>query len=83
MVTQRDAHIVHLKEMREGLEAAGLRDRVMLIGGGPRFSTEQAAELGYDRIFGRATKPSDVASYLTWAVTERAKAGEREVAPAS
>lgn len=83
VVTQRDAHIVHLKEVREALEAAGLRDRVVLIGGGPRFSSEQAAELGYDRIFGRATKPSDVASYLTWAVTERAKAGEREVAPAS
>ena len=55
----------------------------MLVGGGPRFSTEQAAELGYDRIFGRATKPSDVASYLTWAVTERALAVERAAAPAS
>ena len=69
--------------MRDALEGAGLRDRVVLIGGGPRFSAEQAAELGYDRIFGRATKPSDVASYLTWAVTERAKAREPAAAPAS
>ncbi|MDQ5815494.1 MAG: cobalamin-dependent protein [Actinomycetota bacterium] len=83
VVTQRDAHIAHLEQLRDALEAAGLRDRVVLIGGGPRFSTEQAAELGYDRIFGRATKPSDVASYLTWAVTERAKAREPEAAPAS
>ncbi len=72
VVTQRDAHIVHLKEVRDQLEAAGLRSGVVLVGGGPRFSPEQAADLGYDRIFGRGTKPSEVASYLVTAVTERA-----------
>lgn len=64
VVTQRDAHIVHLNEVREALEEAGERDRIILVGGGPRFSPEQAASLGYDRIFGRGTKPSEVASYL-------------------
>ena len=64
VVTQRDAHIHHLTLVREALEASGLRDRVILVGGGPRFSPEQAAELGYDRIFGRGTAPSEVASYL-------------------
>ena len=64
VVTQRDAHIHHLTEVREALEAAGLRDRVILVGGGPRFTPEQSAELGYDRIFGRGTLPSEVASYL-------------------
>jgi beta-lysine 5,6-aminomutase beta subunit len=68
VVTQRDAHILHLAEVREALETDGLRDRVVLVGGGPRFSPEQAADLGYDRIFGRGTLPSEVASYLTWAV---------------
>ncbi|MDQ4095971.1 MAG: cobalamin-dependent protein [Actinomycetota bacterium] len=68
VVTQRDAHILHLKEVREALVAAGLRDGLVLVGGGPRFSPEQAADLGYDRIFGRGTTPSDVASYLTAAV---------------
>jgi beta-lysine 5,6-aminomutase beta subunit len=71
VVTQRDAHIHHLREVRAALEGAGLRDRVVLVGGGPRFSPEQAAELGYDRIFGRATKPSEVASFLAWAVARR------------
>lgn len=68
VVTQRDAHIRHLVDVREALEAEGLRDGVLLIGGGPRFDPAQAADLGYDHIFGRGTKPSEVASYLAWAV---------------
>jgi len=64
VVTQRDAHIRHLIEVRDALTAAGLRDSLILVGGGPRFSPEQTHELGYDRIFGRGTLPSEVASYL-------------------
>jgi beta-lysine 5,6-aminomutase beta subunit len=71
VVTQRDAHILHLKEVRDALDGAGERDRLVLVGGGPRFSPEQAADLGYDRIFGRGTLPSEVASYLTWAVLSK------------
>ncbi len=71
VVTQRDAHIVHLKEVRDALVEAGLRDELILVGGGPRFGTEQAAELGYDKIFGRGTKPSEVASYLAYAAVNR------------
>lgn len=66
VVTQRDAHLMHLREVREALEGAGLRDRLILVGGGPRFTPQQAGELGYDRIFGRGTLPSEVASYLAW-----------------
>ncbi|MDQ3940603.1 MAG: cobalamin-dependent protein [Actinomycetota bacterium] len=64
VVTQRDAHLVHLREVRDALVTAALRDSVILVGGGPRFTPEQATELGYDRIFGRGTLPSEVASYL-------------------
>jgi beta-lysine 5,6-aminomutase beta subunit len=71
VVTQRDAHVHHLREVREALEAAGLRDDLILVGGGPRFTPEQAPELGYDHIFGRGTKPSEVASYLAWAAAGR------------
>ncbi|MGH2702380.1 MAG: OAM dimerization domain-containing protein [Actinomycetota bacterium] len=77
VVTQRDAHIVHLKEVREALEGAGLRDNLILVGGGPRFTEEQAAELGYDKIFGRGTKPSEVASYLAYAAVNKLKAATR------
>lgn len=68
VVTQRDAHVLHLQEVCAALERTGLRRRLLLVGGGPRFNEEQAAELGYDRIFGRGTKPSEVASYLAWAL---------------
>ena len=71
VVTQRDAHIHHLQEVRDALVQANAREGVILVGGGPRFTPEQAAELGYDRIFGRGTKPSEVASYLAWAISER------------
>ena len=71
VVTQREAHIHHLTEVRDALVAAGLRDGLLLIGGGPRFSPEQADELGYDRIFTRGTKPSEVASYLAWTISHR------------
>jgi beta-lysine 5,6-aminomutase beta subunit len=64
VVTQRDAHIVHLEQVRTALDESGQRERLVLIGGGPRFDPAQARELGYDRIFGRGTKPSEVASYL-------------------
>jgi beta-lysine 5,6-aminomutase beta subunit len=71
VVTQRDAHILHLKEVKDALDAAGQRDRLILVGGGPRFSPEQASELGYDRVFGRGTRPSEVAAYLAWAASNR------------
>lgn len=72
VVTQRDAHIAHLQEVREALEEAGLRRGLILVGGGPRFTPDQAEELGYDKIFGRGTRPSEVASYLAWTVVNRA-----------
>jgi beta-lysine 5,6-aminomutase beta subunit len=74
VVTQREAHIHHLTEVRGALQKAGLRDGLLLIGGGPRFSPEQADELGYDRIFTRGTKPSEVASYLAWSISHRSAA---------
>ncbi len=70
VVTQRDAHLLHLREVRDALEEAGQRDRLILVGGGPRFTPQQAGELGYDRIFGRGTLPSEVASYLAWKAVE-------------
>jgi beta-lysine 5,6-aminomutase beta subunit len=80
VVTQRDAHLHHLEAVRRALEEAGLRERVLLVGGGPRLAPEQAKDLGYDRIFGRGTKPSEVASYLAWAIARRGPASPREAA---
>jgi beta-lysine 5,6-aminomutase beta subunit len=71
-VTQRDAHLHHLREFATEVDRRGLRGRFLLIAGGPRFDPAMAGELGYDRIFGKGTTPSEVASYLAWALGERA-----------
>lgn len=66
-VTQKDVHIQNLTELVELMEAEGLRDKVLLIAGGPRISHELAKELGYDAGFGIGKYADDVASF---AVTE-------------
>ncbi|HHU18007.1 MAG TPA: hypothetical protein GXZ70_07350, partial [Clostridiales bacterium] len=52
IVTQKDIHITNLTNLVELLEAEGIRDRVILVCGGPRISHEIAQELGYDAGFG-------------------------------
>ncbi|MGC9212904.1 MAG: cobalamin B12-binding domain-containing protein [Athalassotoga sp.] len=64
IVTQRDIHIKQLTELADILDAEKLRDKVLLIVGGPRITHELAVELGYDAGFGAGTMPSEVASYI-------------------
>ncbi|HEX2025401.1 MAG TPA: cobalamin-dependent protein, partial [Actinomycetota bacterium] len=71
VVTQRDAHLHHAREFAAEVDRRGLRGRFLLIAGGPRFDPSAAADLGYDRIFGKGTTPREVASYLAWALAER------------
>lgn len=71
VVTQRNVHISNLTNLVELLEAEGLRDKVILIAGGPRITHALALELGYDAGFGAGTKPQDVASYLAQEVLKR------------
>lgn len=63
-VTQKDIHIKNLTELVEMLEAEGIRDKVILICGGPRISHELAKELGYDAGFSMNSYADDVASYI-------------------
>ncbi|MEG1257293.1 OAM dimerization domain-containing protein [Clostridium sp.] len=66
-VTQKDVHIQNLTNLVELLEAEGLREKVVLICGGPRITHELAKELGYDAGFGPGKYADDVASF---AITE-------------
>ncbi|MGB5823780.1 MAG: OAM dimerization domain-containing protein [Proteocatella sp.] len=68
-VTQKNVHIQNLTELVELLEAEGLRDKIVLLCGGPRINHELAKELGYDAGFGPGKYADDVASF---AVTELA-----------
>jgi beta-lysine 5,6-aminomutase beta subunit len=63
-VTQKDVHIKNMVELVELLEAEGLRDKIILVCGGPRVTHELAKELGYDAGFGMNTYADDVASYI-------------------
>ena len=63
-VTQKDVHIQNLTELVEMLEAEGLRDKIILVCGGPRISHELAKELGYDAGFGMNSYADDVASFV-------------------
>lgn len=63
-VTQKNIHIQNLTELVELLEAEGIREKVLLICGGPRITHELAKELGYDAGFGPGKFAEDVASFI-------------------
>ena len=67
VVTQKNIHLDNLTRLADLLEAEGLRERVILVVGGPRIGHEMAQELGYDAGFGPGTYAEHVASF---AVTE-------------
>jgi Predicted cobalamin binding protein len=71
VVTQKDAHLHNTRELSAAFAEAMGERRPLLVVGGPRFDPTMAVDLGVDRIFGRGTTPSEVASYLVHALTTR------------
>jgi len=74
VVTQKGSDIANFTALAELLEAEHLRERMLLIAGGPRVTNLLAAELGYDAGFGRGTLPSDVATFIARRIAERTAA---------
>ena len=70
-VTQKDVHIANLVELVELLEAAKIRDKIILIAGGPRITNDLAKELGYDAGFGPGKYAEHVASFFIDEFTKR------------
>ena len=70
-VTQKDVHVQNLTNMVELLEAEGLREKVILVCGGPRISHELAQELGYDAGFGPNSFAEHVASFVLTEIVNR------------
>lgn len=64
VVTQKNVHLHNLTQLVDLLEAEGIREKVILIAGGPRITHELAVELGYDAGFGPGTVPSEVAAFV-------------------
>lgn len=75
-VTQKNVHIQNLTELVELLEAEGLRDRFLLLIGGPRISHELAKELGCEAGFGPGKYADDVASFMVEELARRKEAGQ-------
>ncbi|MBD1372058.1 cobalamin B12-binding domain-containing protein [Hazenella sp. IB182357] len=71
VVTQKGVHITNLTELVEIVEAEGIRERLILICGGPRINHELALELGYDAGFGPGTLAPGVASYFVEEIYKR------------
>ncbi|MDX9916789.1 MAG: OAM dimerization domain-containing protein [Gudongella sp.] len=71
VVTQKDVHIPNLTELVELLEAEGIRDKVVLVCGGPRLNHELAKELGYDAGFGSGSYAEDVATFVVNEIVKR------------
>jgi len=72
IVTQKNIHVQNLTKLIELLEAEQVRERFVLIVGGPRINNAFAKELGYDAGFGSRTTPVEVASFLAQEVARRA-----------
>jgi len=70
-ITQKNSHTMNYTELIEKLKAGNLRDRFLLIAGGPRITNDYAVELGYDAGFGPGSLPSHVASYIVTTILER------------
>ena len=70
-VTQKDIHIQNLTNLVELIEAEGIRNKIILVCGGPRITHELAKELGYDAGFGAGKFAEDVASFSIVEMVER------------
>ena len=72
IVTQNNIHVQNLTKLVELAEAEGVRERFVIVVGGPRISNAFAKELGYDAGFGARTTPLQVASFLAQEAKTRA-----------
>jgi beta-lysine 5,6-aminomutase beta subunit len=64
VVTQKDVHIQNMKEFVDLLESKGVRDKFILIVGGPHITHSFAVEHGFDAGFGRGTYAEHVATFV-------------------
>ena len=69
VITQRNCHKENAAALVELLRKQGVRERFILLLGGPRIDHQLAVDLGFDAGFGPGTKPAVVASYLVERLT--------------
>jgi len=73
VITQRNCHKENAAAFVDLLKKQGVRDKVLLLLGGPRIDNKLAVELGYEAGFGPGTKPSAVAAFIAEEILKRSK----------
>lgn len=64
IITHNDVHLQNMGRISQLCTEKGIRDKIMIVGGGTQVSNEMAVEAGLDAGFGRGTHGNDVASFL-------------------
>jgi D-ornithine 4,5-aminomutase subunit beta len=64
IATHAGVHKGHMRRLDALARERGLRDRLVLVAGGPQVTDELARVCGMDAGFGRGTRGREVASYL-------------------
>lgn len=75
VVTQKDLHVKTLTRFIELAEGFGVRDRMVLVAGGPHITHKLAIELGFDAGLGRGTYAQHALSFILRKLRERRRAG--------
>jgi D-ornithine 4,5-aminomutase subunit beta len=70
IVTHRDVHRRQMRELHEQAVARGLREELLLVGGGTQVTDAMARECGLDAGFGRGSTGQHVASFIVRALRE-------------
>ncbi len=64
IITHADVHRIHMKRLDQLCREKGIRDSVILVGGGTQITDDLARECGLDAGFGRGATGYDVASFI-------------------
>ena len=71
IISHNDIHVRNQKKLHQLCIEKGIRDKVLLIGGGTQVKNELAVEAGMDAGFGRGTKGIEVASFIVKKLREK------------
>lgn len=75
VITQRNSHKENAGALIRLMKERGVRERFLMLFGGPRVDHKLAVELGYDAGFGPGTLPRHVAAFIVTKMIERATSG--------
>lgn|GEM_PF-11477 len=71
IITHAEVHRVNMRRLADLARERGVRDRLLLVGGGTQVTDEEARACGLDAGFGRGARGVDVASFLVESLSSR------------